>query len=983
MEEALEDFGKVIIRTPLYSYRSLFEPEGSTKNLDDLVLARLNDPVFWEGLYWSSPQLFKQVIKLREGGLREPKKNKLMYTLKKYLVRASTRCTPYGIYAGTGITDIDAKRSKREPTMERKVRIDMALMQNIKSRIESDPEIYPHLLYAINNSLYSIPGQYRFMETITENGKCHYQLSSLERTALLEKIIELAANKMVSIDDIYELTGKDAIYEQFSEFINELIKSQFLVSELQLGLTIENDLARYAGVLQRLKGNGISVVRKYLGLFSFIEKILSEFEKLPIGTLPLEEINELKQLLDECGIETFQDHLFHADLKKAVGGESVFSGEMVKEIKKGIAVLGKLSDSSSPFEKQMKCFKSLFLEKYGTQEVPLSEALDPEFGIGFPPNERLGDRAFNPMLEKTTLALGNKKADRNCQFWLQDKTGTLQGPPKQLEILLDDEDLKYFEDKICRLPPVFSVLGTLLLSGKILLESVGRAHANSLMGRFAYLDRKIENLCKKTIDREQQNNREVIFAEIVFVPEGRAGNVTQRQALTEYEIPFLASPGVTREKLVPVNDLMVSVQKDQIILRSKKITQRIIPRLSNAHNYINSEVPVYKFLSSIQYQDNQGFNITWGTFASRKRFLPRISYKNIIVHRASWFLQEEDIRAIMEASDSQGKLRAFFLMWKIPRFVAFAEGDNELFIDTAGDSYLELLLEEMKTCNLVKLVESPFDNPPENSYKDAVSLRQFILPLAQKNMTPIMPVRKPEKVQKVTRTFVPGSEWVYFKIYCGSTTSDSILLQIVKPAIDSLLAEGVIKKAFFIRYTDPHYHIRFRLHLTDEVPKNHLAAGLKCVYELVHPLSANRMVWKLQMCTYRREIERYGEDGILASEVLFFQDSLLYLSCLQHEEFRENDKTRLFSAIKNIDKWLSLFNMPLEEKAAYCLKMCNGLAKEYTSEVRLQFDTKYRELGNLLPSFLDSAAFDVEFNERDKKLKKMVLAKKTSQVTFT
>src|SRR3569623_1019128 len=163
MEHLFKDFGKVFIRTPIYSYGSLFNENKETKNLDDLVRLRINDPVFLEALYWSSPQLLEVVSKFKEGGIKGAKEKKLMHTLKKYAIRAATRCTPYGIYAGTAIAGIGIQQQHSNNTRERKVRIDMGFLQTLRAAIESDPAVYPHLWYSVNNSLYSIPGQYRFM----------------------------------------------------------------------------------------------------------------------------------------------------------------------------------------------------------------------------------------------------------------------------------------------------------------------------------------------------------------------------------------------------------------------------------------------------------------------------------------------------------------------------------------------------------------------------------------------------------------------------------------------------------------------------------------------------------------------------------------------------------------------------------------------------------------------------------------------------
>jgi len=56
------------------------------------------------------------------------------------------------------------------------------------------------------------------------------------------------------------------------------------------------------------------------------------------------------------------------------------------------------------------------------------------------------------------------------------------------------------------------------------------------------------------------------------------------------------------------------------------------------------------------------------------------------------------------------------------------------------------------------------------------------------------------------------------------------------------------------------------------------------------------------------------------------------------------------AALKNIDKWLTLFEMSVEEKARYCKKMTDCFS-EYKRDIKLQTDIKYRGFKNLLPDF--------------------------------
>jgi thiopeptide-type bacteriocin biosynthesis protein len=974
-ETTCKDFGKVIIRTPLYSYQRLFNPEGKTLELDDVVLQLLEDPVFIESIYWSSPQLHQTVLDFKNGETSSSKKSKLLDTLKKYAIRASTRCTPYGIYAGCAVAEIGINEKSTSEIKERIVRIDIGLLQQIIRQLETDNAIWPHLCYHINNSLYSLPNHYRFLESIVEGGKRQYQVSSIDRTDLLEEIFELSKNELISVDNIFALMPKEVGYEESKEFVKGLIDTQFLVSELRLGLTIEDELGRIQKILKRLMKQGIGEIAKYVDLFSFISNILEQFKKLPIGILPLKEIKGLENILDKFGIEVTQSHLFHADLKQPILSDCYFPKTDLNELNKAIIILGKLSANIPSHETPLGRFKTLFKEKYATREIPLAEALDAEFGIGFPPIDGIGNIVHNSLIEQLDAVSKNtgKMGAGKSHPWLQHKIENLSPEIFKKGLLISDKDLEGFTDKSDQLANHFAVMGTLLPFGYTLLQSVGGAHANALLGRFGYMGDEIKNLCKEIADTEAKTNEEVIFAEIIHIPDGRSGNIARRPILSKYEIPYLASSTLDVQNHLHIEDLLVSIQQDEIVLRSKKWNTRVVPRLSNAHNYINSTVSIYKFLAAIQHQGVPGFEINWAMDTNTKCFLPRLTYRKFILHPACWFLREPDINKITQAENPLIMLRLFFKNWHVPRFVCFTQGDNELFIDTSNDSYLLLLLKEIKAYRLVKLVEWLHGDAINHDAKEQLTIQQFILPLSKKNLVSIRPAKGHEENQNIRRTFEPGSEWLYFKIYCGAYVSDDILLKVINPIINLLLKEGVISKGFFIRYTDPHYHIRLRLHLTDYANGEQYATSISHVYNLLHPFVANGTVWKLQMDTYEREIERYGADEILKSEELFFHDSSLFLTCLEDEIFVEDQQTRFLSALKNIDAWLSLFNMSLDEKADFCEKMSDAFAQEFASKVKLQLDLQYRNWKPLIKPFLTGNKYDFAFGNRDEALKKLPL----------
>lgn len=757
----LRDFSKVLIRTPLYSWHHLFNTDGSTRDLQLLVYKYLDEPVFLEAIYWSSPLLYERVQKLKQGRLTIEKEKHLLHTLKKYLIRAHTRATPYGIFAGTGIASV-GELTVAHAKMNRVVKVDSGLLQRIIHTIEEDADIYPYLKYQLNDTLYRIPGEFRFTEKIIEKDKTSFQLSSLEVTPLLEKIYNLMANKKCSAREVFELSGVDAAFEDFNAYFDKLIKAQFLVSELRQGPTCDNVLRRYTRTLISLAGKGNAEAGKYTALLTRLQTAADNFSCFPLGTLPLEEIRVIKEQLKQCNVDSCQEHLFYANLRKTPPPGFILSSEQVSKIMKGVLILGSLSGEKEKAVDYLSAFKTLFVKKYGSSEISLSEALDAEYGIAFPPQESIGKILFNIMAEKVSDS--DEKKNKAKVSMKTDLTYI----PTVMELNICDEDLPKLKDADPDLPSYFSVLGHLLPSGQILMEGVGKAHATALPGRFAGLEKTTLELCKELAEDEQRNDKDVIYAEIVFQPGGRSGNITRRPSFFQYEIPYFATSGVEPEKQLPVSDLLLSVRNNELVLRSLKLNKRVIPRLSNAHNFAIAALPVYQFLSFLQYPDESRLEINWGDSNLKRRFLPRVIYEDLILHRARWFMYPEDISSITGGTDPLSLLQDFISKFKIPRFICLAEGDNELFIDTANLHYLELLLSEIQKATLIQLTEWPFGMPDSDLNTIKPDIVQFIIPLAKKEGQKHFPFTKREDFSSIRQKFEPGSEWIYFKLYCSA-----------------------------------------------------------------------------------------------------------------------------------------------------------------------------------------------------------------------
>lgn len=945
-----ETYNKYLVRKPLFSYGILFN-NGETRNIENVVEELIQDDSFVTSIYWSSPDLYNTIISYREKKLKKDKIPRLIHTLKKYAIRASTRCTPYGTMAGVALQDF--KNTHEPEPISRKARIDMDFLAEIKLHIENNESIRKKLRYKVNNTLDKIPGQYRYQEPIRNDGEEKYQLSSLEINEYLERISQVS--HFIKYDEIKNLLSDDFEDDEISDFIDELIDIKFLVSELQLTLTSDNT-DNIKNVLNELLNDQISEAEIYLSILKKVENCVAVIEKTPVSHLPVSEISELKNLANEIGID--KTHFFHVDLKHSSKSGFEPDEKTLRNINTSISLLHTFGSGNST-QGDLDAFKKNFNTKYDLREVPLTEVLDSEFGIGFPAASQIGNFQGSSLIEGFAREKNSTKKSADISH-LDILLDLIEKEDKEI-ISLENIDLKLDENPV--------KIQNLCVVGypsenHFFLQNIGTTGANSILGRFALLDDKIKDFCDEIHHKEQENSEEIIFAEIIYIPEKRTANITRRPKFLEYEIPVFAHSS-DQDKQILLKDIMVSVKGDEIILRSKKLGKRIIPRLSNAHNFYKSESAAYTFLCAVQSQNQANINLNINYSKIKKRFIPRIVYRNIILHRACWVMHENDINVIKKSKNPLSELKNFFKKWNVSKYIVLVQGDNELFLDTTNETYLLLLLDELKSNTLVQLSEWLLPTEGEKNYN-----QQIVLPLENKEAKP-QNIWSQHKETSIQRSFAPGSEWLYLKIYCNSNFSDSLLLSL-KPILDELITENDIKKAFFIRYTDPHYHIRLRLQLNDQ---KLYAEVLQKLHENLNPYFQEETIWNLQIDSYHREMERYHPEFMEAAEEAFYRDSVLVLNLLEQENFVENENVRLFAAVKNANSWLSLFGMSLQEKLDFCKAMENVFLKEFSPELKSHINSKYRMLKEDLHEFCSGNEFREEFEVRDRHLTDIQLCK--------
>ncbi len=204
------------------------------------------------------------------------------------------------------------------------------------------------------------------------------------------------------------------------------------------------------------------------------------------------------------------------------------------------------------------------------------------------------------------------------------------------------------------------------------------------------------------------------------------------------------------------------------------------------------------------------------------------------------------------------------------------------------------------------------------------------------------------------RTFLLGDQWLYYKVYTGVNTADTLLTESILPLTQQLQKEGIIDKWFFIRYSDPDFHLRIRFHLPDLSNLGELIIRFK---KAMQSYIDNDLLWKLQTDTYKRELERYGIYIYNVIETIFHIDSQTVLALLDMIEGEEGEEIRWLFGLKSIDNLLNIFfQSDVEKKLSFIKNLADAFAKEFNMNkyLRKQINNKYKLHQEKIENFINT-----------------------------
>jgi hypothetical protein len=231
----------------------------------------------------------------------------------------------------------------------------------------------------------------------------------------------------------------------------------------------------------------------------------------------------------------------------------------------------------------LAAFISAFSERFDLQKVPLLLALDPDAGIPYELPEGAGEAA--PAASGAWTAVHRLLLRR----WPADDCGHLQ---------LRQQDLDALEPAAGALPNTLSLLYRRAGDG-LVIDHAGGATGTSLPGRFSVFSGGVTGLCRELAGLEAAANPGVVFADIGQLSAPHTDNINRRARIYPYEIPLNVCSPLPRQMQLPPSDLLLSVRGGELLLESRGLGCRVIPRLSTAYNFRHNPLGVFRLLCAV------------------------------------------------------------------------------------------------------------------------------------------------------------------------------------------------------------------------------------------------------------------------------------------------------------------------------------------------------------------------------------------------
>ena len=830
---------------------------------------------FEESLMISSQSLYES---LKNPPTKSKKIRNFQLGLTKYLIRSSTRSTPFGLLSGVTLGRFSSKTELTFNSQEyvKEVKPDTNWISHLICTMEKQLQIVSQLRLKWNPSCYQKGDRVKNpIFSSCENTKSIIEETNIRFTPLIE-LVKKEAKEYISFCSLKKAIV--TVYPGVSDSLIDqtllsLIKNQFLFTELRIPAYCNDALGYIIKTLQ--DKNDIIILAPLIE----IQKLILEYQKS--RDCP-ELLNVLYQKMGEIDSEKNYVEVNKGIILK----KDYLSYEVKKDLEKFINIYTRISPTAEE-NSEFNDFKKDFMEEYGTNiEVPLLKIIDD--------NAFAGLKRLHPTYEKSNYEeLIRSIFDRKILWALNHN---------ESEVKLTEKDFLPIKEFACKNPAYSFDMNFLIVKDKenspdrfIVGPNVGASKAGMMFQRFYNVyDPVLINDYNKYYRQEitAVSDHYIIVEGREAVSKGRLGNIINCYPNHDFYLP-MACEGDQPPKKMTIDDLLIGISSDRkLYIKSRSLNKkcRIIednmlnPNLNNRVLYLLKRI-------SDEYEDKP-MTRNFSLYNNQYVYVPRISLEGVILQLKQWNLGPQ-ILNFENLTAFNRDLSIAKTNYKIDQFVYLCEGDNRLIVDLKRTESAELLYSASKKGQMLHLSEiepglldsSLVFDEVGNPYIAEFTF-SFFRNFEQEKISSIKPDLIPQNLMLIDteRQFdFCEKGWIYFQLFGIGDRGNELLKTYLLPLVQQLSP----KIFFFIRYSEGGSHLRIRFCFENESSAiNHI----KKINAWIGNLRQKDMINRVVFDTYKRETNRYGGIQLIEfAENYFYKDSVFVIKLLQLFDL-DNDK---------------------------------------------------------------------------------------------
>lgn len=880
-----------MIRTPVLSfdnYSHHFEDNFDNTIIEGNILNLCENTLFRECILISSKNLYDTLNNFYNGK-NIKKKDYFFQSIYKYLIRMSTRPTPFGLFSSinfgeytNGETEIVLDESK----YKKFVRPDLEWMMGIIKKLEKNS--YEKLNFRLNDSIFTKGNRAFLLHSTQKEENANVGEVSIRVTNPLKDIFNFAS-KSISYRDLkkymMEKYGEDKD-DKIEGFIFGLIENEYLISNLRPPLTIKDQYLYLIKEVEKLD-NEIELLNRLIE----VKELIDNYMKTDLGNGEEKYIELYNKMIS---IEKTKNVL-QVDMKSSMS-KNKLNLNIINDINDLMNIFLLISKSFIKSDSYFSIYKQEYIEKYGQdREIHLLEMLDNDIGIGAPMNY---DRPKNTKMHTTNVS---NSINDVVKKYFNDKY--LRAIKNKTSIKIIDKEINSLElEKYSYYDIPDSLEMNIIVKAKskenisknnfkyYLGPNLGSSHAGKSFGRFSYMmngeEKLFEILNEKNISLK--NSDDYVSCELVYLPNDvRNANVTRNIHSSEYEIALFTNNSKEDSKRLDLSDILIGIDDNRFYVKSKSLGKKLLITINNMLN-IQAAPNAIRFLYETSTDEiNMWYNFPWSNMFTNYSYIPKIEYKNFIISPEKWILDNKilNINKKTEFENFKEKFNEYCLEYNVPNKVYITFADNRILINLNDDKCLRILKHELNN-SLSNVILSGYEDYGCNLVTDSNKyeyISELVIPLIKNNLEINNKAENTKKMNNISssdkqRLKVPFDEWLYLKLYGTSSNADDLIAFYISEYCNEKISNKDINRYFFMRYADPDQHIRLRFNAKQEK----LLELYPDIKSWLCSLIEGGIISRYSIESYDREIERYGGIELMnLVETLFCFDSIIVESILR------------------------------------------------------------------------------------------------------